>query len=87
MYFANITSVNIDVDGSGTYDVLKNLTARAKVNDALMNNAGYYETVAIEDGERPDIMSKRLYQSTYFLENLFFRFPKLSLIHQNIDPA
>ncbi len=61
MYFANMTSVNIDVDGSGTFDVLKNLTARAKVSDALMNNVAFYETIAIEDGERPDIMSKRLY--------------------------
>jgi hypothetical protein len=61
MYFANIGNVAIDVDGSGNIDLLKNLTARAKVDDALMNNAGYYETVAVQDGERPDIMSKRLY--------------------------
>jgi len=61
MYFKNIKNAAIDIDGSNNKDVLKNLTARAKVSDALMNNAGYYETVAIEDGERPDILSKRLY--------------------------
>jgi hypothetical protein len=66
MYFANITSVNIDVDGSGNRDVLKNLTARAKVSDALINNAAFYETVAVEDGERPDIMSKRLYDTEQY---------------------
>jgi len=61
MYFANISNVLIDIDGSGNLDVMKNLTARAKVDDALMNNAGYYETVSILDGERPDLLSKRLY--------------------------
>ena len=61
MYFANISNVLIDIDGSGNLDVMKNLTARAKVDDALMNNAGYYETISILDGERPDLLSKRLY--------------------------
>jgi hypothetical protein len=61
MYFVNISNATIDVDGSGNVDILKNLTARAKVSDDLINNTGYYQTVAIEDGERPDIMAKRLY--------------------------
>ncbi len=63
MYFNNIENIVIDVDGSGNVDVLKNLTSRAKVSDDLMNNTGYYETVAIQDGERPDIMAKRLYNN------------------------
>ena len=66
MYFANIKNVIIDVDGSGNRDLLKNLTARAKVSDALINNAAFYETVAVEDGERPDIMSKRLYDTEQY---------------------
>jgi hypothetical protein len=61
MYFANINNVAIDVDGSGNLDALKNLTARAKVSDALLNSGGFYETVTIEEGERPDHLSKRLY--------------------------
>ena len=44
MYFASIPSVAIDVDGSGNLDALKNLTARAKVSDALLNSTTYYET-------------------------------------------
>ena len=47
MYFANIKNVAIDIDGSGNLDLLKNLTAKAKVSDALINNAGYYQTVSI----------------------------------------
>ena len=61
MYFANINSVAIDVDGSGNLDALKNLTARAKVSDELLNSGGFYETVTVEEGERPDHLSKRLY--------------------------
>ncbi len=33
MYFANIKNVAIDIDGSGNLDLLKNLTAKAKVSD------------------------------------------------------
>ena len=61
MYFASIKSVAIDVDGSGNLDVLKNLTAKAKVSDALIDNSAYYQTVSIVDGERPDLLSQRLY--------------------------
>ena len=66
MYFSNIKNVIIDVDGSGNKDLLKNLTARAKISDALIDNTAFYETVAVEDGERPDIMSKRLYDTEQY---------------------
>ena len=61
MYFNNIRTVLIDVDGSGNNDLIKNLTAKAKFSDALINNAGFYETEEIIDGERPDLLSQRLY--------------------------
>ena len=63
MYFSNIKNAIIDVDGSGNFDLLKNLTAKAKVSDELINNAGFYQTVEIIDGERPDHLSQRLYGS------------------------
>ena len=61
MYFTNIRNAAIDVDGSGNVDLLKNLTAKAKLDDSLLNNAGFYQTVEIIDGERPDHLSQRLY--------------------------
>jgi len=61
MYFSNINNTLIDIDGSGNVDLLKNLTAKAKVSDALLSNAGFYQTVEIIDGERPDLLSQRLY--------------------------
>ncbi len=66
MYFANIRDVIIDVDGSGNRDILKNLTSKAKVSDSLINNAGFYQTVTVIDGERPDHLSQRLYNSSEF---------------------
>ena len=63
MYFKNIKNVAIDVDGSNNFDKLKNLTAKAKVSNALINNAGYYQTIEVIDGERPDHLSKRLYNT------------------------
>ena len=61
MYFSNIKSIAIDIDGSGNLDLMKNLTAKAKVSDALIDNSAYYQTVEIQDGERPDLLSQRLY--------------------------
>lgn len=66
MYFKNIASVPIDIDASGNLDLMKNLTAKAKFSDALINNIGYYETVEIIDGERPDHLSQRLYGTDDF---------------------
>jgi hypothetical protein len=66
MYFKNIRNAAIDVDGSGNLDILKNLTAKAKISDALLNNAGYYETINVIDGERPDHLSQRLYNTSIY---------------------
>ncbi len=66
MYFKSIADVVIDVDGSGNSDILKNLTAKAKVSDDLLNNAGYYQTIEVIDGERPDHLSQRLYNTSQF---------------------
>jgi len=66
MYFSNIRNVLIDVDGSGNVDVLKNLTAKVTASNDLLNSAGYYQTVEIIDGERPDILSTRLYGTSEY---------------------
>jgi len=66
MYFKSIVDVAIDVDGSGNLDRLKNLTSKAKISDALINNTGYYQTIEIIDGERPDHLSQRLYGTSIY---------------------
>ena len=66
MYFKNIRNAAIDIDGSNNIDVLKNLTAKAKVSDELINSTGFYQTMEIQDGERPDHLSLRLYNTEDF---------------------
>jgi hypothetical protein len=66
MYFKNIRNVTIDVDGSGNVDLMKNLTSKAKISDALINNTGFYQTIEVIDGERPDHLSQRLYNTDIY---------------------
>ena len=66
MYFSSIKNAVIDVDGSGNLDLMKNLTAKAKVSDALINNASFYNTIEVMEGERPDHLSQRLYGTPDF---------------------
>ena len=66
MYFGSIRNVAIDVDGSGNLDSLKNLTAKAIFSDELINNAGFYQTIEVIDGERPDHLSQRLYGNSNY---------------------
>ena len=66
MYFDSISNVAVDIDGSGNIDLVKNLTSVAKISNALINNAGFYQTSAVIDGERPDHMSQRLYGTDKF---------------------
>ena len=80
MYFANISNALIDIDGSNNLDKLKNLTAKAKVSNDLINNAGFYQTIEIIDGERPDHLSKRLYNTDTYHWTFLFLNPQLKNI-------
>ena len=80
MYFNNIRTVLIDVDGSGNNDLIKNLTAKAKFSDELINNAGFYQTVEIIDGERPDLLSQRLYGNDQYYWTFLLLNPQIKNI-------
>ena len=80
MYFKNIKNAAIDIDGSNNKDVLKNLTAKAKVSDALINSTGFYQTMEIQDGERPDHLSRRLYNTEDFHWTFFLLNPQIKNI-------
>lgn len=66
MYFSNIKKIIVDVNGDGVFDVLSNLTAKVKISDDLIDNAGFYETIEVKDGERPDHLSERLYDTPIY---------------------
>ena len=80
MYFNNIRDAAIDVDGSGNVDLLKNLTAKAKLDNELLNNVGFYQTVEIIDGERPDHLSQRLYGTPNYHWTLLLLNPQIKNI-------
>lgn len=61
MYFSNIPKIRVDVSGNGIFDTLVNLTAAVKLSDKVVDNVGFYETIDVQDGERPDHLSQRLY--------------------------
>jgi hypothetical protein len=61
MYFSNIKKIVVDVNGDGIYDVLSNLTATVKLSDKIIDNAGFYDTITVQEGERPDHLSQKLY--------------------------
>ena len=80
MYFDSISNVAVDIDGSGNIDLVKNLTSVAKISDALLNNAGFYQTSAVIDGERPDHMSQRLYGTDIYHWTLLLLNPQIKNI-------
>ena len=65
-YFKSFNSLAYDINGDGVFDNITNLATNAKISDRLINNATFYDLMAIEDGERPEQMSYRLYGSTEY---------------------
>lgn len=65
-YFNNFNTIAYDINGDGVYDELTNLTNIVKLSDSLKNNATLYSYIVVQDGERPEQLSYRLYGSTSY---------------------
>ena len=48
-------------NSSGDYILIKNIFRRTKLKDYLAGNVNVFNKYIIEDGERPDTISERLY--------------------------
>ena len=48
------------------YIVAKNFFRRYKLNDDIFSQAVYFKKYAIEDGERPDTIAKKVYGNPYY---------------------
>jgi hypothetical protein len=66
MYFKNIEKIDVDVNGDGINETLSNLAAAVKLSDTATDEIAFYETVEVQDGERPDQLSLRLYGTTKY---------------------
>lgn len=62
-YFSKFNKVVYDTDcfGTGTVQVLTDLTSSVIISDALVDNTSFYNHIVVNDGERIDQLSQRLY--------------------------
>lgn len=73
-FFARFPTIQYDMDGTGSLLTLTNITKNVDVNDIFANNTSFYTYYDIMDGERPDTVSFRLYDTpsyywTFFILN------------------
>lgn len=66
--------------GNDDWFQFRDITVRLGLVDGLMDNPSFLTTVALEDGERPDVLAHRLYGNT----NLWWT---LLMVNNIIDPA
>ena len=60
-YFKNFQKVDYDLRGNGYYQKMTNLTNFARITSKYLDDISLYSYMHIQDGERPDNLSMRLY--------------------------
>lgn len=60
-YFDYFPKTEYDIDGSGETQTIVNITRRFKIRDVLKSKAALFDTYYVRNGERPDVLSSRLY--------------------------
>jgi hypothetical protein len=73
-YFKYFPTTQFDMDGNNQYRTVVDQWRVAKIRDVVQKNASYYRWYDIQDGERPDHVSYKLYGSvdyhwTFFVVN------------------
>jgi hypothetical protein len=72
MYFNIVPNIAYDQKpisfpfSESDYIVAKNFFRRYKLNDDIFSQAVYFKKYAIEDGERPDTIAKKVYGNPYY---------------------
>jgi hypothetical protein len=65
-YFSSFKTLPYDLNGDGIYDDVVNLTTLVATSPGRLDNISYYDNILINDGERPDQLSMRLYNTTSY---------------------
>lgn len=65
-YFSNFQTIPYDLNGDGVYDEVTNLTSFVSASAQLLNNQTFYNFIQIQDGERVEQLSQRLYNTTAY---------------------
>lgn len=86
MYFQSFPSIQYDLEGNQNYYTLKNLSVFADLKSKFIDDYSAYVNYAIRDGERPDLVSYKLYgQTKYYwtfmllndnIQNIWLDWPK-----------
>ena len=87
-YFNNFASIDYDFDCTGINRTIKNLAQYSTIISKNIDNVAFYSYYNIQDGERPDNVSEKLYGThnyywTFFivnndLQNYWHDWPKAS---------
>ena len=70
-YFKNFQSVQYDLDGNGYYATLTNLTHFSRIGTKYLDDVSFYSYYNISEGERPDMVSHKLYDTTEYYWTFF----------------
>jgi len=62
-YFSNFKQLSYDLNGDGVQDKIVNLTSLVVASPKLLDKSTFYNFVEVRDGERPDQLSHRLYNT------------------------
>jgi hypothetical protein len=70
-FFSRFPKIDYNMDGQGSFLTLTNIVKNVDVNDFYSNGSTYYTYYTIEDGERPDTVSYKLYGTPNYYWTLF----------------
>ena len=70
-YFSNFQKVGYDLDGDGYSAQLTNLTHFSRIGTKYLDDVSFYSYYNISEGERPDMVSYKLYDTTEYYWTFF----------------
>lgn len=70
-YFSNFQKVGYDLDGDGYTAQLTNLTHFSRIGTKYLDDVSFYSYYNISEGERPDMVSYKLYDTTEYYWTFF----------------
>jgi len=60
-YFSNFQTIPYDLNGDGVYDNITDLSSFVVASESLLNNQTFYNYIQIQEGEKIEQLSQRLY--------------------------
>jgi len=62
-YFNNFPKIAYSLENTNQYDYITNIVSRFGIDDKLKENAAIYYEYSVEDGETPEILASKFYDS------------------------